>query len=461
MEYAIEMSVTSCVYPCTVVLWVDVSELTFSNFGDIPEPVRDGVCPVERPSSYQVPNTTIQETSRSFEKRNGSFDDLGNCADFGGGKNNVTENFASDMTEGDDKIVEISIWVVVRGALIVLVFAAVGVYRYTKRRNSERRKVDKDSPETNKSSSSSSELNTMDYFRAEGTSSSGEDLESVRYQTLDEVVEKVEHPPHIDVLDDQDYTYISDYDTDCHHSDECQISKALRPLPKPPKSRSGTKSIPSECSVETSGVYYLSSITSTSDTSPDASFLRPPTLDPDSTQPSNQRLQPLFKPHCQAETTKSMAFPSVLPRPHKRLVDLKDHKYMGLVKLRQDQAVFGDVTEVKLIRTLTGHLELINAEEELPAFNEYYARLLLINQTGGSLGVVGVRDTEDKPTGDSCKRPEPGIDSPVMASTSKNEQARHLNTMDKEKPYIIYFGACIEHEGKCQHQPQRLPDSAR
>ena len=261
------------------------------------------------------------------------------------------------------------------------------------------------------------------------------------YHTLDEVVENVEHPQYIDVSGDHGYTVISDCDTDEGCFDEGRGHKGCRPLPKLPEPRSESTDTPPRSIVSASGFDSSSSMTSNSAATPNASLPRCATFCRDPTQPSDQRPQSLLSPHCLAETTQSMAFPSVLPRPHKRLVDLKDHKYMGLVKLRQDQAVFGDVTEVKLIRTLTGHLELINAEEELPAFNEYYARLLLINQTGGSLGVVGVLDTEDKPTGDSCKRPEPGTVDQAMMSPSKGAQAIHQDMMGKENPYIIYFGA--------------------
>ena len=76
------------------------------------------------------------------------------------------------------------------------------------------------------------------------------------------------------------------------------------------------------------------------------------------------------------------------PRPHKRQVDLDDHTYLDVVKLRPDSAI----TEVKLVRTQYGKIQLVSDKEDIPAFRDYHTRILLINRKEKVLGVGGVVD---------------------------------------------------------------------
>ena len=349
------MNFTSCSYSCNILLWVGFDNLTFSNFDDVPEPVRDVVCPVERPDTNQFSNATIQ-------KRNDSIGDIRNGTDFGRGDKTV-----SGMT-----------YMGVGGGTLVLVVAALGLYRYSK--DITKKRNDEGNPASLGHTPTFSELSRVDPGSVEATSSSREDLERVMYQTLDEVTDNIEQQLNVDGIDEQGYVLVTDCDRD--ECDECTVTKGRRPLPRPLRYERVTTRSPLSTPSGTRAAKSLSLIKSKPTARSDASTLWSPVLPSILAQPSDQRPQSLLKPHCQAEITQSAAVPSVLPRPHKRLVDLKDHKYMGLFKLRQDQSVFGDVTEVKLIRTLTGHLELVNIDEELPAFNEYYTRLLLINSIG-------------------------------------------------------------------------------
>ena len=156
----------------------------------------------------------------------------------------------------------------------------------------------------------------------------------------------------------------------------------------------------------------------------------------------------------QTDDAQSVAVSLPPPRPHKRLVDIKDHKAMGLVKLRPGQDVFGDVTDVKLIWTRTGNLELVSTREELPAFVEYYTRLLLINQTGGSLGIVGSLDSDTEPTNDYSspylqvlpdvsRSDTPGFEPVSNSNTSADENIRFSERTGKpiSSTHLIYFGS--------------------
>ena len=434
MEYSIEMNVTSCSYPCSILLWVGFDNLTFSNFGDIPEPVRDLVCPVERPGTSQFSNSTIQDTTITFLTRNDSTGDIRNGTDFGRGDTTERESFVSGMT-----------YTGVGGGTLVLVLAALGLYRYTK--ENKKKRNDEGNPASFGQSHSSSELSRVDSDRAEATSSSREDLEIVMYQTLDEVTDDIDGQPNGGGVDEQDYDLVMDCDNDV--GDECRASKCPRPLPRPPKPGREENRTRLRTPPGTRVAKSLSLIKSKPTATSDASNLRSPGFSSISTQPSDPRPQPLLKSQCLAETAQSMTFPSVLPRPHKRLVDLKDHKSIGLVKLRQDQAVFGEVTEVKLIRTLTGHLELVNIEEELPVFVEYYTRLLLIKSTEGSMGIAGLVDTHEDLSGENkfTQQLPPGrgekkesSGSEIIAS-SNNKHARYSDTVDKPNPTMIFFGS--------------------
>ena len=432
MEYSVDTNLTSCSYPCNILLWPGYYDLEFSNLGEVP--VRDGVCPVNPPATSPFPNTTAQETKIFSGKVNDSIDDLGNATDFGRGNKNETGSFDSGVT-----------YLGVGGGILFLVVAALGLYRYI--RGSKRKRNDEGNPVSFGHSPSSSELSRVDSGSVEATSLSREDLERVMYQTLGEVTDDIEGQSNVGGVDEQGYDLVRNCDKD--DSDECTVTKGCRPLPRPPESGNQKNCSLPETSAGARAAKSSSTIKSKPIATLDASNLRSPDFSSKSTQPSNPRSQSPLKSQRLADTTLSKAFPSAPPRPHKRLVDLKDHKSMGLVKLRQDQAVFGDVTEVKLIRTLTGHLELVNLEEELPAFVEYYTKLLIINQKQGSTGVVGLLNThEDLRSEEKLSQPLPpnrvgGMEfnnSEMMASSS-NAYARYSDTVDKPNPSIIYFGS--------------------
>ena len=143
-----------------------------------------------------------------------------------------------------------------------------------------------------------------------------------------------EEPSSVGEFDDKGYLVLSDCNTKELSLDKSRDRNEYRPLPHPPKPETAENLISSEGSSSSAGT--------------DISSVKPPpylsTLeDPTSPKDSVSSLPP--------------------PRPHVRLVNLENLKYMGLVKLRQDQTRFGQETEVKLIRTQQGNLELVNVQE--------------------------------------------------------------------------------------------------
>ena len=474
-EYSVELSGETCSFSCGKLIWKSDYELKiiYSNFGDIPEPVEDGVCPEESYTTtivtpsvssttvreistvFEMPNekndtttitpsspTTEVESSRSsFEKYNDSVGD----PDF---ENKIRPNRKDNDKEKKDTlnetrssedngsiIVPMPVLVgAVTNGVIILVVAIVVSCRLSKDKKSERNKIVCDIAAAQNSQTIFTESDRAGIMRAQTLN---ENLERVVYHTLDEVADNVEHQPPFDKCDEQGYTVISDCDTKDFLSNDSRDRKC-RPLPQPPNVRTANKIICSEPPTDSSAGQCPSLWASNSSAGTDVSSVKPPpymsTLeDPASPKDSVSSLPP--------------------PRPHVRLVNLENLKYMGLVKLRQDQARFGQETEVKLIRTQEGNLELVNVHEELPTLKEYYTNLQLIKQRNGSIGVVGLLEavTESAGNDGSADQPLPikrseyvtfDPETPLPRENAVDEDAN--SPCDEEKrsnPCTVYFGS--------------------
>ena len=423
-------------------------KVVFFNFGDYAEPLKDGVCPEKDASTTLAPSFS---STRALNVDtlipgiyNGSSGHLRNQTGLGKNYNNGTVD--RDLNVSDSSRLSLPIAIMVgagAGGVIILVVVFVVYCKCIKSKKKDEReggtKTDTSSnPSSSDFSNSSSELSKSDCVKSDTTTSISDDLEKVMYHTLDEMAGEFGHQEDFDVHDEQGYNIIPDWGPDGNFLGQSRARKSNRPLPQPPTSGRKRKLIPLE-----------SSQGSKAGQTP-LPCRRPQPCIPRLKQPGG----PLVLKVLQNDDAQSVAVSLPPPRPHQRLVDIKDHSAMGLVKHRPGQDVFGDVTDVKLIRTRTGNLELVSTREELPAFVEYYTRLLLINQTGGSLGIVGSLDLETEPTNgfsspylqvlpDVSRSDTPEFEPVSNSNTSADENIRFSKRMGKpiSSTHLIYFGS--------------------
>ena len=285
----------------------------------------------------------------------------------------------------------------------------------------------------------SSEIVKVESSRTIETSS--EEMEVVKYHTLDEMAVASEIETNLEDCDDQGYTVIRVGSCrDWQMAGVRDESRVTRPLPQPPDSVG--KDFRTSSLENTARGDQTTSIPSMSLTTSSKS-LAPLDVNPPDGQP------PLI--HSMNRASSYTTRPP--PRPHKRQVHLENHTYLGLVNIRPDHTAFSHMTEVKLVRTQHGHLELVSVQEELPALTEYYTRILLINQTDGDVGVVGlVEDTMDTSEREPCLNSlDERRGSLTRGSDLSDLDCCWLDTLDKAVRYpddlgysrqdMIYFGS--------------------
>ena len=492
-EYAVELSHDTCSFACGKLIWAADYELkiVYFNFGDIPEPVEDGICPEESDTAIVTPNnyTTLRlNMSAPFENYNDTIGDpemdLENQTNAERSNREVGGAINKEGPDSDSNGFSFPMSIVagaVGGGILILVVVTVICSK-----GAEIRKwVRSENPGTLDATASSSELR-----KSEATSSSSEDLEKEMYHTLDDMADTVGHQPHLDDCDGQGYDFISDYDTDGRSSDESRNKMGCRPLPRPPNSVSKRKFLASGSSTGSSTGQSSSFMLSKSTEETEPAYVTPPpympTIKTASTLSSRGMVSsmPPPRPHVRRvnlenngnngyltvkdfQNTNSKYISSERlnssippPRPPVRLVNLENLKSMGLVKLRQDEAMFGHETEVKLIRTQQGNLELVNVQEELPSFMEYYTRLQLIKQKDGSVGVIGLLNRKvGKASDESLKTHHLLNESGEHLTTAsphddplKEEGKSQLDEEDTSNPYIIYFGSMeLEDDASLDH----------
>ena len=286
------------------------------------------------------------------------------------------------------------------------------------------------------------------------------------YHTLEEMDDLGEHRPDLCDGDEQGYNIISEYDTGGCSLDERRKEMGCRPLPMPPTFGSERRFITSKPSSESSAG---PSMASNSTTGTDA-FEFVPCLSMSSSESSAGRSSLSMALNSTAEidalefepcsskppiiTGKPTSFTkpvSSLPPPRPHVHVRENLKFMGLVKLRQDQAMIGHETEVNLIRNQYGSLEPIKDQEELPAITEYYTSLQLIKQKDGSVGVVGLLErrleqVREESSADQHLPNESGeyltLNPEIPSSNPEAVDEKRKSRKDEEdtpNPYIVYF----------------------
>ena len=416
-NYSVELNGDTCSFSCTQWIWLTSkkSEIFFRNLGDFPKPVEDGVCPEESDTINETTyfSTTVGHAiSESSEKFNNS------TGDMDPGNRQSPEG-------GVSMLMHIVIGTVASGILVLVVLTVI-FCKLAKARKC----AGCENASTLDSSTSSSELR-----KNERKSSSGEDLEREIYHTLEEMDDLGEHRLDLGDCDEKGYNMISEYDTGGRSLDKRRKEMGCRPLPMPPNSASERRLITSKSLSESSaGPSMASNYTEGSDAFE---------FGPCSSKP------PIITGKPMSFTKPVSSLPP--PRPHVRVRE--NLKFMGLVKLRQDQAMIGHETEVNLIRTQHGSLELVKDQEELPAITEYYTSLQLIKQKDGSVGVVGLLErrleqVREESSADQHLPNERGeyltLDPKIPSSNPDAVDEKRKSKKDEENtpnPYIVYFGS--------------------
>ena len=434
--YSIDFTGTPCSLSCVRLIFESEYELkiSYDNFGDFPTPVEDGMCP------EKSDNTTVKSVSsaRLHNINNTAFSDAeeGSVSNRDVNEESSGFSFSIPLLAGTGGVVLLEVVIVVSCTL-------------ARAKGEKQGRNNGGSTTVPDPSTTSPDLKNTDDIRALTESPKQDDLERVIYHTLDEMADTVDHTPILDECDDQGYNIISDYHKNARFSGGPR-DKTNRPLPRPPNVQTSKKFNRSGLSTDSSTGKSLSLRASNfsgkstslrvsnSSAGTDVSSVKPPSY-----------LSTLEDPASPKDLVSSLP----PPRPHVRLVNLENLKYMGLVKLRQDQAMFGQETEVKLIQTQEGSLELVNVQEELPAFMEYYTNLQLIKQKDGSIGVVGLLDLHAESAGNDSPASQPFPNkrseyamltcSPYINAVERDdaEDKSPSDHTDQWNPYILYFGS--------------------
>ena len=384
--------------------------IKYLNFDDYPVPVKDGVCPANSLTSTNIPNMTVTYgNTNEMEKPSLEVVDV--------------STVETEHTDVDTATSFVNVVTGTVGAFIAIVSLVVFINLFIRKKNKGK--------EVSQATSGSTSLSPSETTRPDSSSleTNGDETETAQYQTLDEMAILAEPVASWEECDEEGYQKIIDGNFRDLRQIGRDMKKVFRPLPKKPN--------PAENFMPDS----------LSDVSPYNS-LSSPYLKVLDDQISDV-------PNSISTTANGHEFsnnPSRL-RPHRRMVDLEDHQYLGLVNLRPNEVMFGHVTEVKLVRSKLGNLELVDRHDESPAFADYYTRIQLIEQEDNVLSVLGVLEKRSNDE-DRIARPgnlKKGIEpythssQPPAASdeTSTTRWAEDVNPVETDQQCleIFYFGS--------------------
>ncbi|GFS24862.1 hypothetical protein ElyMa_001673200 [Elysia marginata] len=452
LVYSVHTNSSTCSYDCGLLIWQAAFTLRiqFQNFGSLALPVKDGVCPSNEISSTPLPvfNTTDVV---SLKNPTSNVQENSTDSDFEVSLNNSTSN-ETEQSNGlgfDVSRNAIYEWTGISCLILVVIIvitARIVCFRNRRKAKQTSRLMSESLPLTLSThdqtgpapapaaAAACAAVKTLDTGR--------EEKEVVRYHTLDEMAAVAERDSDFVDCDEQGYVLFHDGISrpGTHPTVSRDEERCCRPLPQPPNSTE--KSLyPTHLSVATNSPTQR---TSTDDgyvsaSSPYSAESYPPAF-PALGYPTSAEIETFT-----LDLRGSRQWP--LPRGHLGS-DTDDLRYVGLVNLRPDQAELGQETQVKLIRTQDGQLELVSVQDELPAFTEYYTRILLLKQDDSNMGVVAFRDEAALSRAKNFSQDPPR--SPVHPSDTTSNNAplnsaspemRHPPREDNSGPEVIYIGS--------------------
>ncbi|GFS23569.1 hypothetical protein ElyMa_003392700 [Elysia marginata] len=449
LSYSVQQDDGTCFSTCALLVWHAefTLDILYINFGSLSAPVKDGVCH-DSGVSPSTPRSLINTTDTSI---------LTNATIPNYPHGNITDNLEGNGTEeymsgGERNIsrssgVEFSttlISVLVGAGCITIGGASVIIVCIAVRKRGKDKQI---TPSASESPSPSCFLGSQaDSTPVETSETSNEEMEVVKYHTLDEMANANEQETAFVEFDDQGYEVVRDDDTrDLHHSVARDESRSCRPLPEPPNSAEDTL-YPTALLEGTPRSFITNSLLATLPSTTDNMFVSRSST-PRDQNPSGSKITAVSTSNEEGTIASNRSDIRPAPRPHICFSELEDHTYLGLVDLTPDQNLFGHMTEMKLVRAPQGHLQLVSVQGELPACTDYYTRILLFKQEDDMLGVVGLlgktflieneHSCIDVPRHSKENR-LPSEDSP---SVSQDAEVKTPDDLANPIPDIIYFGS--------------------
>ncbi|GFO07936.1 hypothetical protein PoB_003444100 [Plakobranchus ocellatus] len=414
LVYSVQLNSTKCSSKCSLMIWIAdyTLDLEYYNFGDRPKPVKDGTCPTpEIPTSTGATFNSITNrwSMNATELNDTSIDSISDTTTTSGG----VVNSISTIEQSKSSITLPYIGAGVGAFLLIVEVVTYSGCLYRKRKLKYSSAA---SPVT-----SSSEISASNSSRSLPDHMTSDDLEAGGYQTLAEAVDGTGDAEEAPECDADVYNIIGE----CVAGHDRWLNtntRSCRPLPVPPESDGS--------------ISRMSSLAATSEFSRSLpALLQIKTARPAETDLSLPNIQP---------GTQSCDPPN--PTPHKRQAESNQIEHMGMVNLRGGHPALSAHTQVRLVRTPWGDMELITLESDLPVFTEYYSRLQLVNIKDNGLGVVGV--SAGQTDNDSHKyldilETQEAVSQQSLHSTQEEQTDSALYTRSSlnNHLYIFYFGS--------------------
>ncbi|GFO11435.1 hypothetical protein PoB_003794000 [Plakobranchus ocellatus] len=407
LTYGVQLNSTICSFQCAQLIWIFAARIsvTYNNFGDLPKPTKSQCLA----SDFPLPRKLTTGSYKSSEVFS----------------NTSSTSYKSNESSGESQPFLIPLSAGIGSYLVVMALALYVAHRIKKRK-----KKLKGHTRTSPSTPLPGIIATPSSGSLPQDRSNNDEEERVLYQTLDEMADVTRDEGHdVSECDAEGYNIIQDFITG-RRQNESRAERVGRPLPNLPSS---------EIIAPSSAIISDSLISSSNG---------PYTTIPSHPPPGPVGINPSVPEHT---SQPSPCRPN--PTPHRRMADLKKYEKMGLVYIQGDDPAFKGHTQVKLVRTEWGDLELISLEDE-PIYCNYYSRLQLINLKDDAVGVVGVTDTQtdahiynkfqisETETEDSLRNDQ----SQYILETFNYKQAEERDSpsllKDPPSPYvdIVFFG---------------------
>ncbi|GFS24869.1 hypothetical protein ElyMa_001673400 [Elysia marginata] len=437
LVYSIQQDSSRCSFDCAQLLWLAdfTLDIKYHNFGSKALPVKEGFCPNKRMTSTTL--SMLETTYYKADSLSSAFtiESSPNDSDLTtiriqemrGLDENITGSVKENTRNAGFDILLLYVGTAVACSITVLMLVIVSCI-VIKRRDNEKLSVNNPLQRTFSNES------YTDPTTAETDETSGDGKEEVGYSLLDEMIMVSEQNAAFLQRGDQGFSFKQNGGMQHVHRDSSRNERlSCRPLPILPKSedeQTYLRVLPED--ILSSGISNFTHLINTTITNNGStSRLSKPIV----SNPSERHV--ILNSNGLTQTASGSEFSNIydhpLPQPHRRLEHVQDHKPLGLVNLTPEQALSSHVTEVKLVKTSDGHLELVSGLDESPVFTDYYTRILLIDRNQDGLGVVGLREGTD------------GIENKTFIPSPVSEIQNRLEEKSyKERQFeleIIYIGS--------------------
>ncbi|GFS24890.1 hypothetical protein ElyMa_001674100 [Elysia marginata] len=379
-------------------------------------------------SAFTVP-ITYTETDHIF-----TLSENATCSASNNLTSDVTGTEAGTKTDSDGNLqLPMVLGIALGCAGLVVIVAAFGAWRACKRvRTREKSKRNGESMES-----------SLDFPRGSRNKGFGDEREEDEYQEIYDIADGGRVPEHFDEPLEEGYNIIRDEKLKGDFS-KSQAENASRPLPVLPDNKDLTYSEPTSTGEASSSVepsplppqYRSGDFQSFSESPPPVSST-PGAFSPSSTTDngnlpatctttdssssstsSTSSTVPLLatsthpnallgsrtrKPVTNDESASKAMPTQTLPNPAPHKIPQRENQYdhLGLVNIRSSYQSLSQYSQLKLVRSKQGGIELVTPQDDLPAVEELCSGLQVISLRNGSLCVLGL--LEEPPSDDYHK----------------------------------------------------------